>query len=302
MSVTSGFFDKPSDIRDSAMGEPELLFDSPEGYSCIWKTNFDGQFRVLKGLKEQYRGEQAYEAMLKKEFEIGHGLSHPNICEYISMATIPDLGNCIIMEWVDGCTLEEILSEVRRNRALRLKVISELCEALKYTHSKQVVHRDLKPENILITRNGRNVKLIDFGLADTDRHSYLKGPAGTPAYAAPEVVEGRNADCRSDIYSLGMIIAQMGESRRLKRIADKCMNDDPDKRYNDITSLQNALRRHQSHTLLIAMTVILASTAAILIAKYNDRSRCSAADIDSIFEQATEMIEEAAEVTENNDY
>ncbi len=301
MSVTSGFFDKPSDIRDSAMGEPELLFDSPEGYSCIWKTNFDGQFRVLKGLKEQYRGEQAYEAMLKKEFEIGNGLSHPNICGYDSFTSLPSTGNCIVMEWIDGCTLEEKLSEVQGDRTLRNKIIAELCDALKYIHSKQTVHRDLKPENILITRNGNNVKLIDFGLADTDCHSYLKGPAGTPAYAAPEVLEGRNADCRSDIYSLGMIIAQMGESRRLKRIADKCMNDDPDKRYNDIASLQNALR-HQSHTLLIAMTVILASTAAILIARYNDRSRCSAADIDSIFEQATEMIEEAAEVTENNDY
>ena len=301
MSVTSGFFDKPSYIAGGTMGGPELLFDSPDGYSCIWKAHFDGQFRVVKTLKEQYRGEQVFEAMLKKEFEIGHGLSHPNICEYISLTTLPGLGNCIIMEWVDGCTLEEMLPEVRRNRALRLKVISELCEALKYIHSKQVVHRDLKPENILITRNGSNVKLIDFGLADTDCHSYLKGPAGTPAYAAPEVLEGRNADFRSDIYSLGMIIAQMGESRMLKRITGKCLNDDPDKRYKDIASLQNALK-HRSHTLLITISVILASTAAILIARYNDRSNCSPADIDSIFEQATEMIEDAADVTESNDY
>lgn len=269
-----------------------MIYNSPDGYSCIWKANFDGQFRVLKALKEQFRGEPVYEAMLKKEFEIGHGLSHPNICEYLSLTALPGLGNCIIMEWVDGRTLEEMLPDLRASGALRHKVISEICDALKYIHSKQVVHRDLKPENILVTRNGRNVKLIDFGLADTDCHSYLKGPAGTPAYAAPEMIEGADFDCRSDIYSFGRIISEMGGSRRLNLIADKCTDTDPDKRYSDIASIQAALRHHP-HFRLIAIVAITTAAAAVLIARYNDRSRCSAADIDGIFEQATQMIEEA---------
>lgn len=101
------------------------------------------------------------------------------------------------------------------------------------------------------------VQKTDFGLADTDCHSYLKGPAGTPAYAAPEMIEGADFDCRSDI-----------------------------------ASIQAALKRHP-HFLLIAIVAITTAAAAVLIARYNDRSRCSAADIDGIFEQATQMIEKA---------
>lgn len=292
MTEVSGFFSSPSDIAEGTMGAPELIFESPTGCSCIWKVNIDGQFRALKALKREYRGDPVYEAMLRKEFEIGHALSHPNVCGYVSFASFPATGNCIIMEWIDGRTLEDVLPDIQADKQLRRKIISEICDALRYIHSKQVIHRDLKPENILVTRNGSNVKLIDFGLADTDCHSYLKEPAGTPAYAAPEVLEGGSADCRSDIYSLGVIFSLMGGSRRLKRIADKCRNANPDKRYRNVVALQAALK-HRPYVLLFAIAFILAVASTLIVARYNDRSDCSSADIDVIFEQATRLIEEA---------
>lgn len=295
MAVSSGFFSNPSDFCDGAIGEPQLIFDSPSGYSSIWKANFNGQFRVVKALKEKYRGDSMYEAMLRKEFEIGHSLSHPNICDYIAFTALPSTGNCIVMEWVDGYTLQDVLQDIKGDSVLRQKIITEICDALKYIHSKQIVHRDLKPENILITRNGWNVKLLDFGLADSDSHIYLKESAGTPAYAAPEIKNGASADSRSDIYSLGMIISQMGGSRRLKHVARKCLKSNPDKRYSNIADLQNALKRSNTGLIITATVIVAASVAAILIARYNDRSDCSAADIDGIFEQATQMIEEASE-------
>ena len=74
-----------------------------------------------------------------------------------------------------------------------------------------MLYRDLKPENILVTRNGENIKLIDFGLADTDGHAVLKQPAGTPRYMSPEQKVKAEADARNDIYSLGIIMEQMGK-------------------------------------------------------------------------------------------
>ena len=82
------------------------------------------------------------------------------------------------------------------DKKLSRKIVSQLCDVLEYIHSKQVIHKDLKPENILITHNGQNVKLIDFGLSDSDDYAPLKFHAGTQAYAAPELLSGGKIDCR----------------------------------------------------------------------------------------------------------
>ena len=80
------------------------------------------------------------------------------------------------------------------------KIAEELMDAVGYLHSKGIVHRDLKPENILITRNGEHLKLIDFGLADSDSYAILKQPAGTSGYMSPEQKVTAVADVRNDIY------------------------------------------------------------------------------------------------------
>lgn len=95
-----------------------------------------------------------------------------------------DLGLCIVMEYVDGISLKELMIQGKLTQPLAYKFIRELCEALHYIHSKQLVHKDLKPENIIITHNGYNVKLIDFGLSDRDDYDTLKIPAGTKKYLA----------------------------------------------------------------------------------------------------------------------
>ena len=111
------------------------------------------------------------------------------------------------MEYIDGIHLREYLNSKNYNSHVILKILDELCQALSYIHSLQIIHRDLKPENILITRNGSNVKLIDFGLSDTDSYSILKHPAGTLKYASPEQkVPQTTIYNKADIYSLGVIL------------------------------------------------------------------------------------------------
>ena len=84
------------------------------------------------------------------------------------------MGRTIVMEQVDGDTLQTLLSEKRLSPDLALRIASQTMDALDYMHSKQITHRDLKPSNIMVTHRGKNVKIIDFGLSDSDLFGVLK--------------------------------------------------------------------------------------------------------------------------------
>lgn len=215
---------------------------------------------MLKVLKPQYRGEPMYEMLLRKEFEIGYNLQHPGICEVYGYSQIPDLGNCIEMEWIDGITLSDLIQSGRLPSGLSRKIAIQLCDVLSYLHSKQVIHRDLKPSNIMVTHNGRNVKLIDFGLSDTDSSSILKSPAGTASFAAPELTNGGAVDARTDIYSLGKILSLLKGG--FARIARKCTKINPDDRYPDIESVKDAIR---IKPWLKSVPYILVTIAAVIV-------------------------------------
>ena len=196
------------------------------------------------------------------------------------------------MEWIDGCTLKEFIPEVRKSAALCEKIVNEICDALSYMHSKQVTHRDLKPENILITHNGHNVKLIDFGLSDMDSISTFKLPAGTRSYIAPEVPDGKTPDCRSDIWSLGVILSEMSSAHKIQRISRKCLKSDPNRRYANIAALKRDLESRRFGLVILIAAAVLTATV-ILTAYLVNRSDYCRQDIDNIFNQATEIIENA---------
>lgn len=206
----------------------------------LYRINRLGRFRVLKCLKPAFRGNPTYEGLLRKEFEIGFGLDHPGICQYYSFQHSGELGNCIEMEWVDGRTLEELLDGGRPGTELQMSILDQLCDALSYMHSKQVLHRDIKPSNILITHKGNRVKVIDFGFSDSDSHSILKASAGTALYTAPEVLKGSPASIGSDIYSLGLIIATL--TGRHRAVVRKCCEPRPARRYGSVADVKKALR------------------------------------------------------------
>lgn len=218
----------------------ELIHSSSGGWTELYRVDKSGKFRVLKALKPQYRGEPMYEMLLRKEFEIGYNLQHPGICEVYGFIQNPDIGNCIEMEWIDGITLSDLIKAGRLTGGLSRRIALQLCDILSYLHSKQVIHRDLKPSNIMVTHNGRNVKLIDFGLSDSDSSSILKSPAGTASFAAPELTSGNPVDARADIYSFGKILSLMKGG--FGRISRKCAEPVPAHRYSDVESVKNAIR------------------------------------------------------------
>ena len=234
---TSGFFSSDG-FTLPQLESLSYLEVSSSGICDLFVLERDGRRRVLKCLKAKYRGMPAYEALLRKEYEIGMSLSSPHICEIYAYLDHPELGSCIEMEWIDGVPLNQYLEAAKPSTSQRTRLLNQLFDAVSYFHSKQVVHKDLKPSNILVTRNGANIKIIDFGFADSDSHSILKLSAGTREYAAPELIAGEEVDTRADIWSLGKMLGLFGH--QYHRVAGKCMREEPSKRYASVEELRRA--------------------------------------------------------------
>lgn len=189
-----------------------------KGFNLLCKAKRYGRWWVLKGLKEPYRQDENYKNLLHKEFDILISLQHPNIVSAYSMEEIPEMGTCIVMEWIDGITLEHWSGKKTEGEGIFL----QLLDAVHYIHAKQIVHRDLKPSNIMITHNGNHVKLIDFGLSDTDDFAILKQPAGTQGYISPEQIVSQQADIRNDIFSIGCILEKILPGKPYTAIIKRC--------------------------------------------------------------------------------
>lgn len=280
MEEESGFIIDPQ--LEGEAEDAQLLHRSLKGFAEIWRVQKFGQFVVLKALQEEYRGDPVYEVLLKKEFEIGYSLNHPSICRTWHFRAHPLLGNCIEMEWVDGVTLDERFHGQKPDEALFMKIANELCDAVGYLHSHQIIHRDIKPSNILITHNGNNLKLIDFGLADSDDSAILKMQAGTEAYLAPEVISGGKADMRTDIWAVGKVLSELYRhsggghlsagllSGRHSGALRKAYSMAPEDRYQQITEFKDALNRRSLRPWAIAL-IVLVTAAAVVTATLMER-------------------------------
>ena len=164
---------------DSGFIQPEQFSENWQNISVL-QTRRDniiytgeryGRRFLLKALQPQCALLTEYRLQQEKEFRLGIAFSHPNIAATYSLENVPEVGRCIVQEWIDGQTLNGWL-QTHPSLYERKRVWEQLMNVLAYVHSYQRVHHDLKPSNILITRNGQNVKLIDFGLADSDDGAY----------------------------------------------------------------------------------------------------------------------------------
>ena len=193
-----------------------------------------GRGVAIKVLPAAFAQDAARVERFEREAQVLASLNHPNIAAIYGVEE-----RALVMEFVDGPTLAEILTKAPMPAGEALAVARQIAEALEYAHERGVVHRDLKPANIKVTPDGR-VKVLDFGLAkalaaESTRGSPESSPTlslqatlagtilGTAAYMSPEQARGLEVDRRADVWAFGAVLYEMLTGRRAfagKTIAD----------------------------------------------------------------------------------
>jgi WD40 repeat protein len=186
------------------------------GMGEVWRA-FDLKLRVevaLKALLPDLFKDERRRDLLRREVRAAREVMSPNVCRIFDLIEIEGR-ELVSMEYVDGATLLGVLQE---RGPLDLKeaqdIASQFLAGLEAIHKVGLIHRDIKPENIMLTRAGR-VVVMDFGLArqDTEGGGTV---SGTPAYMAPEQAAGQTLDPRADVYSAGVVLAEMVSPEGIK--------------------------------------------------------------------------------------
>jgi serine/threonine-protein kinase len=244
-----------------------------------YHTTLD-RYVAIKLLHPHFASDADFVGQFKREAKNLATLRHPNIVQVYDFDIIDDMPY-MIMEYIDGPTLKNVIDETRRRHvrvslSKSVRIIMNIGVALSYAHKRSMVHRDVKPSNVMLEKSGR-VVLADFGLARllTGKRTTISGTVkGTPAYMSPEQGLGKSGEARSDIYSLGVIFYELATGQlpfdsdnplaiamkhvneplkspktfvpelpdRIEAIIMKTMEKNPTKRYNTVDELLQDLR------------------------------------------------------------
>ncbi len=170
---------------------------------------------ALKFLPSSRNRDPGWLSHIRDEVRVTRGITHPNVCRVYDLAE-SDGETFIAMEFIDGEDLSGLLKRIGRfPRDKAIEIARQLSLGLAAAHDHGVLHRDLKPANIMIDGRGR-ARITDFGIAAIDSGSGATDgrTAGTPAYMAPEQLDGKPATVRSDIYGLGMVLYELFTGER----------------------------------------------------------------------------------------
>jgi eukaryotic-like serine/threonine-protein kinase len=164
---------------------------------------------ALKVIHPHLAKDKSFVDKFRREAKVAAKLSHPNLVNVFDQGTDGEV-IFLVMEYVPGITLRDAMNDFGALDANKtLEIIEPLTAALAAAHAAGILHRDLKPENVFLS-NGGTVKLGDFGLARAiTQHTQTGSVVGTVAYLSPELVLRGQADARSDVYSLGVLIYEM---------------------------------------------------------------------------------------------
>lgn len=223
------------------------------GFGEVFRATIieDGKKVALKRLLRPYTLNDV--KRFGREVRIMSTLSHPNIIPVLYHILEGDPPSFVMP--LAECNLNDILQDLRQNEGRRRFIFQQILEGIQYAHESGVIHRDIKPQNILIMKGDR-VAITDFGLGrfmdrDTTTLTMHGDQFGTIAYASPEqLADFSQADKRSDIYALGKILFQMlsprpvfpflnltGLEGKYVYIIQKCIENDPDRRYQTVSDL-----------------------------------------------------------------
>lgn len=220
----------------------------------LYRASKAGRYVLLKTTKDN-SGMSI--AMLKREYEMSLTLNHYHIPYVFTYEQSTPVGPAIVMEYVDGRSLNEFLAE-KPSLDSRRRVFDQILAVVAYIHKNGIVHNDIKPENILISRINNDVKLLDFGLSDKDAHYLTHALGCTPSYASPELLAQGDVDARSDIFSLGRIMQLIFGAKRYAKVSTRCVANNRDDRYDNVDQLIHHWRQCQKTPRIVLIVAAIA--------------------------------------------
>ena len=184
------------------------------GMSIVYKAKCNKlqRYVAIKVLREEFASDEEFVSRFRVEAQSAASLSHPNIVSIYDVG-YEDNTHYIVMEYIHGKTLKQMIEEEAPFTSSKvLNVALDIASALQHAHKKNIIHRDIKPQNILITDEGV-LKVADFGIAravDSSTVVTTGNAIGSVHYFSPEQARGGYVDKTSDIYSLGIVMYEMG--------------------------------------------------------------------------------------------
>lgn len=236
---------------------------------------------AVKVLRNELSDDDDFVAKFKREATSVASISDINIVNIYDVGADGKI-NYIVMEYIDGKTLKEIIKQEKKIDIKRLITIAiQITKALDCAHKNNIIHRDIKPHNIMVTKEGL-VKVTDFGIAKASNSVTITSTnkvVGSAHYLSPEQAQGKQVDCRTDIYSFGIVLYEMATGKvphdadtpvsvalkhiqepvvppkdlnenipaSLNRLILKCLEKNPDDRYQNARQILNDLIRMKSN-------------------------------------------------------
>lgn len=178
---------------------------------------------VVKRIKPHITQTPRFRQFFDNEVRSMQSFQHPNVVQFWDAALDDPLGPCLVLEYLQGKTLEDLITQFRRFPPDFVGLIlGPLCHALQAAQTAHIVHRDLKPANLMVMNPGQatmSLKVMDFGFAGFTSKPHIQladltgrgqiFACGTPAYVSPEMIRGDAVDCRGDLYGVGVILYEM---------------------------------------------------------------------------------------------
>ena len=260
------------------------FYASTHGNSRLFTANYNGKKVILKTLKTECANDAQCRENLKKEYELTSELDHKFIRKAIGFENIEGLGDCIILDFIEGKSLAEHVRVGTLNEKQIKSVLVDICDGLNYMHQRGIIHCDLKPENVIITANDCRAKIIDIGLPETEYKTDRELLIKENEFIAPELIKGEEGDQRSDVYSLGKIIEFIVERNMLSQfssVATHCTQFSREQRFNSILDVKSVITKGYSvfKIILIALILIALGVAAyIYVPKIIERNKAEKAE------------------------
>lgn len=269
----NGFQDADTAAKPKA--EPKIVskdfenikpfYASTYGNSRLFTANYNGRKVIIKTLKAEHANDPKCRQNLKKEYELTSELDYKFIRKALGFETIQGLGDCIILEYVEGKSLAEHVRVGTLNEKQIKNVLIDICDALNYMHQRMIIHCDLKPENVIVTANDFRAKVIDIGLPETEYKTDRELLIKENEFIAPELIKGEECDPRSDVYSLGKIIEFISERNLLSQfsnVATHCTQFSREQRFDNIMEVRSLLTKGFSVIKILLLLVVLAALGA----------------------------------------